>query len=404
MSFFINSIDYLEKNENYSQKTYNSIHNLPSITNNARKCNIKNKIGIITPKISNDFSKNSFNNIYKIKLQNTIINNENNINNSSLYSNKEYIKKINYDSSEIMIHCKPMLNSTASKTLMKEYSLSKRYQEDKLILFPSIEESAQINKISKSNNNNNISKSFNKIESTLSPNNKNNNNNTKEIIKEEKDNNSEGIKEENEYDGDEEDDVDELEELIKYQERHLPVPLDKKDNEKFKILTIKKMKRLSMPPNKSVRKFGEEIETNYEKDFRISNAFSAMKKKKPVHSTRRLYSSNFILYKQKGVIERFMVFRDKDIGIYEYWQSHIHESRNDEDVETDEEQKRIASNFSISEIKEAFDYIKLNRSDSFINFKRYEYLFKENETEQIMEVIQHNLDYYDLSKIQSKKN
>ena len=53
-----------------------------------------------------------------------------------------------------------------------------------------------------------------------------------------------------------------------------------------------------------------------------------------------------------------MVFRDKDIGIYEYWQAHIHESHNDEDVETDDEQKKIARNFSISEVKEGLEYIK----------------------------------------------
>lgn len=31
-----------------------------------------------------------------------------------------------------------MINSTTSKTFMKENSISKRYQEDKLSLFPSI--------------------------------------------------------------------------------------------------------------------------------------------------------------------------------------------------------------------------------------------------------------------------
>ena len=88
---------------------------------------------------------------------------------------------------------------------------------------------------------------------------------------------------------------------------------------------MKQMKRISMPNNKSVRKFAECIEPKYEKEFRIHNAFSSMKKKKPVHSTGRIYFSNFF-EKKNNKKETFIVFRDKDIGIYENWQADIHES------------------------------------------------------------------------------
>ena len=165
---------------------------------------------------------------------------------------------------------------------------------------------------------------------------------------------------------------------------------------------MKQMKRLSMPYNKSVRKFAEDIEPQYEKEFRIHNAFSSMKKKKPVHSTRRIYFSNFFLHKKKGETIPFMVFRDKDIGIYEYWQAHIHESHNDEDVETDEEQKKIARNFSISEVKEALEYINNNGNDAFVNFNRYEH-FYEN-AEKIMENIEDNLNIFVFNNNESKTN
>ena len=91
-----------------------------------------------------------------------------------------------------------------------------------------------------------------------------------------------------------------------------------------------------------------------------------------------------------------MVFRDKDIGIYEYWQAHIHESHNDEDVETDDEQKRIARNFSISEVKEGLEYIKNNGYDAFVNFNRYEDYIntKSKNVEDIMDNIQNNLDVF----------
>ena len=121
-----------------------------------------------------------------------------------------------------------------------------------------------------------------------------------------------------------------------------------------------------------------------------------MKKKKPVHSTRRIYFSNFFLHKKKGKAVAFMVFRDKDIGIYEYWQAHIHESHNDEDVETDDEQKKIARNFSISEVKEVLEYIKNNGYDAFVNFNRYDEFIesKSKSAEDIMDNIKDNLDVF----------
>ena len=171
----------------------------------------------------------------------------------------------------------------------------------------------------------------------------------------------------------------EIEELLKYQESNLPVPIKKKDDESFKLLTMKKMKRKTMPPNKSVRKFAEDIEPVYEKEFRIQNNFCQLLKRKVVHSTRRLYSSNFVLKKGKNNFN-FMIFRDKDIGIYEYWQAHIHEAQNDEDFDTDEEQKKLAKCFTLGEIKEALVYVRDNSfQDCFVNFNRYNnYRTKDN--------------------------
>ena len=260
-----------------------------------------------------------------------------------------------------------MMNSTASKTLMKEYSESKRYKDDKLVLFPEIKESNKENKENKEKEKTN--ENLNNKISNIS-----NNNIT--------------------YDDNNESDTDDIEEIIKYQESHLPVPLSKKDDEKFKILKMKQMKRVSMPYNKSVRKFAEDIEPKYEKEFRIHNAFSSMKKKKPVHSTRRIYFSNFFLRKKNNKNKAFMVFRDKDIGIYEYWQAHIHESHNDEDVETDDEQKKIARNFSISEVKEALEYIKNNGNDAFVNFNRYDDLFISKKWKDAMDMIENNLNIF----------
>ena len=368
MSIIQNTLDNIDKNQNYTQNTNNLIHNVHGRANNALKYNCNNKIEIITYKIPIDYKKNEnminqdnenkTNEIYSK-------NNNNNLYLINSFSNEEYTKSINCNSSEIIIKCKPMINSTASKSFMKEYSISKRYQEDKS-LFPSIGETEIIPENEK----------IKEIEIEKSISNKS------DTEKDEEDNN----------------DIDlDFQELLEYQEKNLPIPIELKDNENYKILKIKEMKRLSMPPYKSVKKYGEEIKAKYEKDFRINIFYSSIKKKKPINSLKRLYSSNFPLNKNKKEIERFMIFRDKDIGIYEYWQAHLHETHIDEDIETDDEQKIIARNFCISEIKQAFDYINLNRNISFVNFNRYKSYFNNNESEKIMEQIINNLEYYNLS-------
>ena len=105
---------------------------------------------------------------------------------------------------ESLIPCKQMLNNTASKAFMIEYSKSKRYQEDKLYFFSTAD--------SIDNNAPKHHKAF--FTSTDS----------KSLILEDE-------KIQKEMD---------LEESIKFQESNLPVSLKKKDNENFKILTMKK--------------------------------------------------------------------------------------------------------------------------------------------------------------------
>ena len=330
-----------------------------------RKCNIKNRIGLITPQMTDDFISLHKN----IDLEKNSLTTNTNENNTNKNSSKDFViktaelctKKIISDSTQVLVQCKPMMNSTASKTLIKEYSESKRYKEDKLILFPSIKETNKEKEKEKENIKNNKENISQNIPNKSDISNINENNET---------------------------DSDDIEEIIKYQESHLPVPLSKKDNEKFKILKMKTMKRISMPCNKSVRKFAEDIEPQYEKEFRIQNNFCNLLKRKVVHSTRRIYSSNFVLKKGKQNYN-FMVFRDKDIGIYEYWQAHIHENQNDEDFDTDEEQKKLATCFTLGEVKEALTYVRdKSFEDCFMNFNRYSKYRTDEENKYIKEQIE----------------
>jgi len=371
-----------------SSKNINLFSDFNYQTQKSKKCNIKDKIGLITPKDIDFFSSNSKQNskteprnnkdvIAKnnqdkkiIKINIVSSSNENDISlnpfDFSSYSisdqenkepnipqfkaTQEYYREINQDSIESIIPCKPMLNSTSSKAYMKEYSKSKRYQEDKLYFFSTtdtVEEQA-------------LNPLPHKLIFTSTE--------TKSPILEDMEDTDENM---------------EIEDLIKFQESNLPVPLKRKDDENFKILTMRKMKRKTMPPNKSVRKFAEDIEPLYEKEFRIQNNYCHLLKRKVVHSLRRIYSSNFVLKKGKKEYN-FMIFTDKDIGIYEYWQAHIHEAQNDEDFDTDEEQKKLATCFTLGEVKEALVYVRDKCfEDCFVNFNRFNKFRTEEENDYI---------------------
>ena len=376
-----------------SSKNENLFTGFNAQINKSKKCNIKNKIGIITPKYVDSFSyissnisntevknKNETNqitpakNVIKIVVYSRTKKNRDDSTTSNPFESpnsipdkeniepntyhfkatQEYYREINPDYIESIIPCKPMLTSTSSKAYMVEYSKSKKYQEDKLN-FLSTADTVSEDPISNPYQN--------KLRFPSSE-------NQSPILED---------KEECKCD-----DM-ELEELLEFQESNLPVPLQKKDDENFKILSMKKMKRKTMPPNKSVRKFAEDIEPLYEKEFRIQNNFCNLMRRKVVHSLKRIYSSNFVLKKNRKDYH-FMVFRDKDIGIYEYWQAHIHEAQNDEDFDTDEEQKKLAKCFTLGEIKEAFVYVKnTNFEDCFVNFNRYQNYRNDKENEYIKE-------------------
>lgn len=381
----MSSLDIPKENPSKQDKIYVP---LPSKVHKSKKCFIRKSIGIITPKESDNFPFISFNsdesekedenhqnNSKKNIIKVNIVDNKNNIiwsknpfliqpmkkpkekiennkeqNIPSFKATQEFIRLIDQDSIENILPCKPMLSSTASKTYMLEYSKSKKYKEDSISFNSCFEESinSPSSKVT-SNKNSNFSRS-----ST----------GTNTIVEEE-------------------DSIYDLREILKYQEEHLPVPINQKDNENYKILTMKKMKRKSMPPNKSVRKFAEDMEPKYEKEFRVNNSYYKLLKKKMVHSTMRVYSSSFILGDDKHHVN-FMIYRDKDIGVYEYWQAHIHESRNDEDIETEDDQKKLAGIFVLGEIKEAFSVIKnRNVEDIFVNFYRYNKFRSNEENERI---------------------
>ena len=235
------------------------------------------------------------------------------------------IEKDKNEYKETIIACKPSLNRIASTNFMNEYS--KQIRE----------------------NINNNEDSFFDSKSILPINEK--------------------------YDDEEDDESQESKKkIIKEIEKNLPVPVKEKNNEKFKILTIKKkLQRKTRSPNASAKKFEEDNNrAQYQKDFITQNSFCKLKKKKLVNSAKKEYSSTIFLGEGTN-INGFKIFKDKDIGFNKFWQQYIHENNKDEDVSTDEEQKKIAKDFCKLELADAINEIKNKGWKEMINNYKYYY-------------------------------
>jgi hypothetical protein len=54
----------------------------------------------------------------------------------------------------------------------------------------------------------------------------------------------------------------------------------------------------------------------------------------------------------------FPLYRDEDIGVNMFWQSHIIESTVDEDVDTDDDQLKVAKLHTFIELREALEILR----------------------------------------------
>ena len=293
------------------QNEINSLLNL-NISNLKKNLNNNSKLSKFATKANSSLKLNNEN-------EKTI--NNNNINYFNYNSNKNSTENNSNP---------PKINSLSSKLFLIEYSKSKRFEEDKKIT----EKMAKFS-------------------------------HEKNIIYEENKNSKENINNENN------EELNEYKKLLEFQEKNLLVPLEKKNDEIYKICKMKKIKRDSVPPNKSVRKF-EDIQCDYEYKFKTNKTYSTIKKKRLSHSTKKFYVSTIKYTDDKGKEEEFLLFTDQDIGIFEYWQKDLIETTNDEDVNTDDEQLNLATNFTIGEIRECFKYIEQFGRNSFVNFNKFD--------------------------------
>jgi len=173
------------------------------------------------------------------------------------------------------------------------------------------------------------------------------------------------------------------EERIREQEKLLPVPLNKMNDEKYKLLKMHNLKKKSLPEYKSCTKY-EDYYKPFENSLAQKNEYFLLKQKKGVYSSTKDMILEINLKKNnKGKI--FPLYRDQDIGVYEYWQVPLIESKIDEDNDSDEEQINLAKKVCNLDLMEGIKYIQQNGIDDILN--RY----VKNENKEEIEILNKNL-------------
>ena len=155
------------------------------------------------------------------------------------------------------------------------------------------------------------------------------------------------------------------EERIREQENILPVPLNKMNDEKYKILKMHNLKKKSLPEYKSCTKY-EDYYKPFENSLSKKNEYFLLKQKKGVYSSTKQMILELNL-KKNNKEKIFPLYRDQDIGVYEYWQVPLIESKIDEDNDSDEEQINLAKKVCNLDIMEGIKYIKQNGIDDILN-------------------------------------
>ena len=165
-----------------------------------------------------------------------------------------------------------------------------------------------------------------------------------------------------------------FDEKIHAQEELLPVPYEKMNDEKYKILKMHNLKRPSLPEYKSCEKY-EDYYKPFEDSLNKKNEYYLLKNKKSVYSNTKVMKLEINL-KNKNMEKKFPLFKDQDIGVYEYWQVPLIESKIDEDNDSDDEQINLAKKVCEMDLTEGIKYIQKNGINSIYNEK-----FKEKKKE-----------------------
>ena len=157
------------------------------------------------------------------------------------------------------------------------------------------------------------------------------------------------------------------EERLKEQENFLAVPLNKMNDEKYKLLKMHNLKKKSLPEYKSCIKF-EDYYKSFENSLDKRNEYFLLKQKKGVYSsTKDMILEINLKNKNKDREKSFPLYKDQDIGVYEYWQVPLIESKIDEDNDSDDEQIKLAKKVCQMDLWEGIKYLQKNGINALFN-------------------------------------
>lgn len=138
--------------------------------------------------------------------------------------------------------------------------------------------------------------------------------------------------------------------LCKYQAEHLAVPIKFWNDEKFKIQEMQLLKRPSSNQYKTSLKSMDNPQKN---NLKTDYLYNSLKRKKIVHSVKK----QRVFYKKfsnEETEEYFPVYYDQDMGIFEFFQLPLADTKIDDDALTDDEQLFAAEMMCQKQLNEAF--------------------------------------------------
>jgi hypothetical protein len=150
------------------------------------------------------------------------------------------------------------------------------------------------------------------------------------------------------------------------------IPPERSNDEKFKLLALRKVRKYNFKDNKSVsnadiknavdgkpsQNFTQNSYYDYPMEDESQNITDCnifgMKRKKIAHSVKRVYASDItftdpISFQKK----EFKIYKDTEIGFGEHWQQFLHNSNGDEDVPSDDELLARAQKHCLDNLWEA---------------------------------------------------
>jgi hypothetical protein len=147
------------------------------------------------------------------------------------------------------------------------------------------------------------------------------------------------------------------------------IPREKTNDEKYKILALKKIRKSTHKDNKSTSKLDVNMK-NSQEDYPESMLQCNLlnRRRKIIHSVKKICASEIALIDPvSSDTKKFRIFKDCDIGINQDWQKYLKESKADEDVPTDEELLSNATSFVHNNIQESITYLYNNRDSNMVN-------------------------------------